>query len=48
MTVCNKKVGSKPWWMGSDQYDPCYCLLDKDHDGECKCSHTIGDENDKQ
>lgn len=43
MPNCNQKVGERPWWMGVYQYDPCYCILDIGHDGECKCSHTIND-----
>jgi len=45
-TLCWKSVGSKPWWMSEDQFSPCKCLLGQNHDGECKCEHTIGDDND--
>ena len=37
---CGRQVGSRPWWMGPDQYDPCHCIRDKGHDGECRCTHT--------
>lgn len=36
---CRKPVGTKPWWMGVDQYDQCRCLLPPGHDGECACEH---------
>jgi hypothetical protein len=39
--ACAKPVGSKPWWMGVDQYDQCYCVLPPGHDGDCACSHTV-------
>lgn len=35
---CGKPVGSKPWWMGVDQYDPCPCTREPDHDGLCECA----------
>lgn len=44
--LCGNAVGKKPYWMGEYQYDQCYCILDNNHDGECKCEHTIGDDND--
>lgn len=40
---CNKNVGTKPYWMGVDQYDQCHCVLDDGHDGKCVCSHGISD-----
>lgn len=43
---CGKDVGSRPEWMGVDQYDPCPCLLDLGHDGGCACDHT-GRETDQ-
>lgn len=43
--ACNKKVGSKPWWMGDYQYDPCYCILEPGHAGECACDHMLDDQN---
>ena len=43
-SVCNKRVGSRPFWMGVDQYDPCYCLLPAGHKDDCKCEHTIKDD----
>lgn len=39
--ACGKRVGSKPWWMGNDQYDPCRCLRAEGHEGECQCEHTF-------
>lgn len=38
---CNKRVNSRPWWMGVDQFDPCFCVLDKNHEGLCICSHGL-------
>ena len=43
--LCDKKVGSRPWWMGVDQYGPCYCIRLKGHDGDCWCAHTKPDNN---
>ena len=37
---CPLPVGDRPYWMSADQWDPCACILLKDHDGPCKCSHT--------
>lgn len=36
---CLADVGRRPGWMGVDQYDPCPCLLRKDHDGPHECRH---------
>ena len=36
---CPLPVGDRPYWMSADQWDPCACILLKDHDGPCKCSH---------
>lgn len=44
--ACGGRVGSKPWWMGSDQYDPCHCLRAEGHDGECQCEHTFEEASD--
>lgn len=38
--TCGGPVGSPPWWMNKDQFDPCRCLLPRGHDGECQCEHT--------
>ena len=38
--ACPLPVGSRPYWMSEDQWDPCACILLKDHDGPCECSHT--------
>ena len=37
---CPLPVGDRPYWMSADQWDPCACILLKDHDGPCECSHT--------
>ena len=37
---CPLPVGDKPYWMSADQWDPCSCILLKNHDGPCECSHT--------
>lgn len=37
---CVGTVGSKPWWMSHDQYDPCRCILPPGHDGDHVCEHT--------
>lgn len=37
---CGKGLGSRPSWMSPDQYDPCPCLLDLGHEGDCACSHV--------
>ena len=43
---CGKAVGTRPWWMGVDQYVPCPCILPKGHEGwEHKCIHTIDKED---
>lgn len=36
---CSGTLGSKPWWMSWDQYDPCPCLLPEGHDGDHWCEH---------
>lgn len=41
--LCGLPVGSKPSWMGVDQYDPCKCILPTDHEPPCKCSHQVRD-----
>lgn len=38
---CRQPVGSRPWWMGVDQYDQCYCILSPLHLGKCRCSHGV-------
>lgn len=38
-TTCGKQVGSKPYWMGEGQYDPCHCILPLHHEGKCACEH---------
>lgn len=38
---CGKPVGQRPWWMGLDQWDQCYCLLLPGHDGSCRCKHHL-------
>ena len=38
---CPLPVGDRPYWMSADQWDPCACILLKDHDGPCECSHTV-------
>ncbi len=38
-TRCDKPVGSRPSWMGVDQYDPCRCMLARGHLGGCVCEH---------
>ena len=38
---CGKPVGSPPYWMSRDQFDPCPCVLEPGHEGICKCDHTI-------
>jgi hypothetical protein len=38
--LCKKDVGTRPYWMGVDQYDACPCLLPKGHDGGCVCKHS--------
>lgn len=45
-TICGKPVGSKPYWLGSDQWDPCYCLLINLHIGDCKCKHMLEEDSD--
>lgn len=37
---CGVDLGTKPYWMGVDQYDPCPCLLPNGHDGAHVCEHT--------
>lgn len=39
--LCPFPVGSKPYWMSEDQWEPCSCIYLKNHDGPCKCSHLI-------
>lgn len=44
MSTCIGTVGTRPSWMGIDQYDgPCPCILDAGHDGICVCDHTKPD-----
>ena len=38
---CPLPVGDRPYWVSADQWDPCACILLKDHDGPCECSHTV-------
>ena len=38
--ACPLPVGDRPYWMSEYQWDPCACILLKDHDGPCECSHT--------
>ena len=39
---CRKGVGTRPSWMGVDQYDSdrCRCILPTGHDEPCACEHT--------
>lgn len=30
--ICNAPVGSRPFWMGPDQYDQCRCILPAGHE----------------
>lgn len=40
--ICEKEIlGTKLWWLGPDQSDPCYCVRLKGHDGECACEHNL-------
>lgn len=42
--TCEGRVGSKPYWMGVDQWDGgCRCLLEPNHDGKCLCEHDLDD-----
>lgn len=34
---CKKPVHSRPYWMGVDQWDQCYCAKLREHEGECDC-----------
>lgn len=36
---CKGTLGSRPEWMGVDQYDPCRCRLNEGHDGPHWCEH---------
>lgn len=38
--LCRKAVGTRPSWMGQDQYASCRCVLPLDHKGDCACEHT--------
>lgn len=38
---CGKPVGSRPYWMGVDQYDQCYCNQTEGHAPPCVCSHGV-------
>lgn len=39
---CEGRVGSRPWWMGQDQWDGgCRCVLAPNHDGDCLCEHDM-------
>lgn len=42
-TLCGKDVGSKPWWMSADQFDPCHCKLPKNHADICRCEHMLSE-----
>ena len=42
---CGINMGTKPWWMGPDQYDPCPCVLDVDHKNDHECKHGIKENN---
>lgn len=35
---CGIDAGSRPYWMGVDQYDPCPCVRPRGHDGEHGCA----------
>lgn len=37
---CTETLGTKPWWMSPDQYDPCRCWLAAGHEGDHQCDHT--------
>jgi hypothetical protein len=37
---CAGTLGSRPWWMSPDQYDPCRCTLLASHEGDHQCAHT--------
>lgn len=40
---CQGTLGDRPSWMGVDQFDPCRCVLPRDHDGAHACEHTLAD-----
>ena len=40
MSVCGKRAGTRPWWMGEYQYRPCTCLRPEGHPGDCQCEHV--------
>ena len=40
-THCPGTVGSRPYWMGVDQYDPCPCILPPGHEGKHACAHDV-------
>ena len=42
---CIDTLGSRPSWMGVDQYDPCRCKLPNGHDGDHLCSHDAAEPN---
>lgn len=37
---CKGTLGDRPGWMSPDQFDPCRCLLPRNHDGDHECEHT--------
>lgn len=39
MKRCEYDLGTRPYWMSPDQYDPCRCLLPDGHDGPHQCTH---------
>lgn len=43
MDKCPGTLGDKPFWMSWDQYDPCSCVLEKDHEGDHVCKHGISE-----
>lgn len=36
---CEGTLGTRAYWMGVDQYDPCQCRLDNGHEGPHWCEH---------
>lgn len=42
---CKQPMGTKPWWMGVDQYDPCPCVLPSNHTEDHECKHGVKEGN---
>lgn len=38
---CGHDVGSPPWWMSQDQWDPCSCIRPLGHTGWHACEHDV-------